>query len=1624
MRIKTVLAMAASTTLVTTLLPIGSVYAAPIDGQIAGGGGREVKAIIKLKDNPTPPVRSEAPAEKIGHVNKLRQKTQHSQRRLVEQLKNGKAKNIKPYFVVNAVAVTAKKSLLTQVAKLEEVEKITVNAKRKLDPVKDEKARQDRSTSTHIPWNIRAAGVSKELQDKYGGKGVVVGVIDSGVDLSHPEISASWRGNTGDKAASWYDALGASNKPVDKRGHGTHVTGTILGSHTGVAPGAKWIGARVFDDNGETSDDRLLDAAQWMLAPKDSKGVAHPELAPRIINSSWGGSSQSEFFRPVLKQWRSAGILPVFSAGNRSASNNGGEGSIGTPASFPEAFAVGAIRKDDKVAKFSLRGPSKFTDKAKPDIVAPGVNIRSSAPGGKYVLHTGTSMAAPHVSGVAALVLSANPKLNTDQLEQTLLSSATPLVDETYVTSPNHGYGAGKVNAALAVQTALDGKNVAKVSGKVYVPGSDKSAPTITHTPLKNFYRGAAATFSGQISDDTGLSQAWVEVRRGGQDKWERRSLKLVQGNKKNGRYETEITEADLKSDLLTYRLGAKDRTGKEAVTKDYEVSIKSGVGIGYKEDFEAGADGFEYGGKTPMWKWGKPPKAVGAHSGEKAMGVGLKGEGYSGLDQATLLTPPIDLDSKGASLSFWHYYDLDNAQSALFDTGEVWVGEIRDDSGEITWEKQPQRIYRNHQRSWKQEYLDLSPYKGKRIRVMFGVRGQAMSKKATPGWFIDDVKIEKATTAKPAAPSEDINLDSYPEGRTIYEFKPLSEPTITGYALYRSHDGGPWQKVQTISRQQAGKYSTRIADWPRPQKGTYSYYAVALAGDVESSPSKVLSRTFSQGKEIYSFNFEDSDQGWTSEPDAQGNRFERGIPSITDAENHGQGPSPQTSKGKNEGANVFGTVLNDFRHPKATYRLTSPKIDLSGREGVQMYFQSWFNTQGRKGNDEYGSYDNDQGKIEVSNDGSTWHTIFELNEATISKDKERRVGAWHLDHVDIPKEYLGATTQVRFTLQSGTDQRDSQSGGWYLDDVTFNVPGETTPPPPVKSEVVAHEAADIQLMQSEGTKAVSEGPTTAESWVPATRAHVRVEGEGSSYPVEEGSGDYRLATRSGNVTLVASAPGYAPKRITTQAQADKETKADFYLEKVAVNSLKIDITNAEAKVSIYQDGEVTPVFAGQGKSLTVKDLPAGDYTLRVEAKGMATVEKPLKVTKETKPLTLTMKKVKEGPEGELALDNGQAASALDSLNAGSTVAVKFSAKEESKVKKVRLRLAGVSDDVAETEFEWAIWGQNDADGLPQKILSGPHTMKAKPTAANPWVEIELATPVQVKGDFFVSYTQKKQPAKGVALLAKDSGKTKSEHSYKLINGAFHEADEEGEYMIRAMLAPIAEVKANPSLADAPAIRGVAGMAIAPVKVAIVNPGGVGKLSCAIGGVKGLTAAAAEDNAACVITGTPAAPYEGTYRLTLRWGENQKTSVEGKAVITAAMPNPGTSPGKVDGSTQTEVPGKADGSTQTEVPGKADGSTQTEVPGKADGSTQTEVPGKADGSTQTEVPGKAGAGAKSDKPATGTGGGEEPSRVAKSHNRDISKPLATTGVSLCATGLFAALMLAAGYVLLIKRRTK
>jgi uncharacterized repeat protein (TIGR01451 family) len=373
----------------------------------------------------------------------------------------GLAQHVRTFWVSPVIALDARPELIVSLAQRDDVVQVRPDERFEMERVDFVPAGEPKAQGATL-WNLTAVqALAAQQALALDGRGVVVANMDTGVDWQHPALLTKYRGYRGRGPAVHYGNWHVSTDepyryPGDGAGHGTHTMGTIVGddgegNRTGVAPGAQWIAVKVFANEGYTYESWLHDGYQWLLAPEGD-----PSLAPDVVNSSWGSDiSSDDRFRPDLVAMRAAGILPIFSAGNHGPR----EATIGSPASLPEAFAVGAADDAKSVAYFSSRGPSPWKE-TKPEVVAPGVGIVSAFPGGGYRRADGTSMAAPHVAGIAALLLQAHPGLSPDELEAILKTTAEPIGK----SRPDAAAGWGLVNAyTAALQVTTSGELVGRV---------------------------------------------------------------------------------------------------------------------------------------------------------------------------------------------------------------------------------------------------------------------------------------------------------------------------------------------------------------------------------------------------------------------------------------------------------------------------------------------------------------------------------------------------------------------------------------------------------------------------------------------------------------------------------------------------------------------------------------------------------------------------------------------------------------------------------------------------------------------------------------------------------------------------------------------------------------------------------------------------------------------------------------------------------------------------------------------------------------------------------------------------------------------------------------------------------
>ncbi|RHY97771.1 hypothetical protein DYB37_009214 [Aphanomyces astaci] len=286
-------------------------------------------------------------------------------------------------------------------------------------------------------WGVEAIG-APEIWKYSTGKGAVVGSIDSGALHTHEAIKHNWRSELG-----WFDPYERSALPRDTSGHGSHTIGTMVGANgIGVAPGAQWIACIGLNGSSGTSA-KLLECAQFMLCPTKPDGTgADCKKGPHVVNNSWGSASYTPWFEDAVAAWKAAGIVPIFANGNSGTLC----ATVGSPGGYKTVIGVGAIgsftNEKDKLAYFSSKGPQtkNGAEYFKPDVSAPGFFTRSVgiANNTAYAQYAGTSMAAPHVAGVVAIIKSVDPTVSYDAVYKYL--TATTDQKELNTTEPETWY--------------------------------------------------------------------------------------------------------------------------------------------------------------------------------------------------------------------------------------------------------------------------------------------------------------------------------------------------------------------------------------------------------------------------------------------------------------------------------------------------------------------------------------------------------------------------------------------------------------------------------------------------------------------------------------------------------------------------------------------------------------------------------------------------------------------------------------------------------------------------------------------------------------------------------------------------------------------------------------------------------------------------------------------------------------------------------------------------------------------------------------------------------------------------------------------------------------------------------
>lgn len=1371
-------------------------------------------------------------------VNALKESATTSQYSILKILDQEKEKgNVKDYsnfYIVNMIYVKCNKETLDILSKEKSIKSISIDSKIEIDlePTIDETIVQEKSVVSmkdDTEWGIKKIEADTVWENyNIKGNGVVVGIIDSGFDWTHEAIKKNWRGydpsnpTVPKSAGNWFDAVGGKEIPCEEKNlaHGTHVIGTIVGQDPegkntiGVAPGAQYIVARALTDKGG-QDSWLLAAAEWMLAPD-----GNPALAPDIINNSWGGApGLDEWYRDIVRAWRAAGILPIFAAGNEKG-RPAPVGSISAPSNYPESFAVGATDINNARGIFSRRGPGPYANDVKPDIAAPGVGIKSSVPGG-YEVWDGTSMAAPHISGVAALLLSTDPSLTPDQIEEIIIETATPIKDSDYNMVPNYGYGHGLVNALDAVAYITTGRG--EINGKVLQKGEDVQAPVIdSHEVVKKGFDSLKIPLEVRVSDNISIKDVSAVVTNEGTGVITRVSLTRMSGNHKSAIFKGMIPSELVREGIMKYKIMATDFGGNVTETETYNVNVTFGEKPEeYTVDFtEIPEDWFLI---DEGWQWGIPTGSPNKGDSDKVMATNLTGN-YSKNMNEYLVTPLLDLrEVDYAYITFDHFYETEEKYDKCIvavtnNYGSTWTI-IKEYSGTSN--------------GWRSERVGLSEFVGSESPVLVAFILSTDASTHRLGWYIDNFSIKSVDNTAPEVP-QNLKVSSTMVGpKLVWDVIADEELDFKNYNIYKSIGTQNVEYGELINTTVNSTY----LDLYGVSEGTYNYLVKAIddKGN-ESGASNVVTIEMPETESKYLSNFE----------------FDNGDIMAGGTPDQWQWGNPTTGpKSAHSGKNLWATNLDGNYGNKINSWIQLPTINLDSTTKAAIGFNYWMQSENKY----------DKGYVEIKEELSDNWTGLKIYMGEKVQGEER----WKNEVIDI-SDYMGKKIDIRFRFQSDSG---GVREGWYIDDIKVaainaestskteaieETESSCTPElilkyklelamdmEPFYDKVLEVEAYEEELWDKEKLEHEEKSQYTEEieeEWAdkketekeyreaseivnrvlyyegkqPYELQNMEDEISVSGIPVEAVvsivetgkstktsliDGTYRLQHPSNeegeNWTVRIASYGYKTILDKINIGRDQIITKDYKLEKIPLGKLQGTIidhrTNkpiSGAFVQVLEDPRLMPVVTDENGTFIVENIFTGEYTLKISHEEYKEREIAFQISDYEEENIIVELKTFVGYEHEIYYDDGKAEKGRTLPLSESGYGMRFTPEEYGVVKSVSISLYNNTwPSPGGNKFKVAIYDSN-GDGNPGKLVIMTDVIEG---VRGQWNEVNLSKyNFATDKDFYVFMLQDDIGTKSPGINMDES--SSAGRSYVCDKGVINKLDASyGNTMIRAKIA-------------------------------------------------------------------------------------------------------------------------------------------------------------------------------------------------------------------------------------------
>jgi len=719
-----------------------------------------------------------------------------------EDLKSqGLIKDYRMFWISNMFWVDAEKAGIDALAAHPAIASLSFNFPiENIEPVKVEPS--DNLIAGH-EIGLERINATAAWAQGWTGLGRVVMNIDTGVDGTHPALRDRFRGDVdgdGDVDESWLDPYDTHwPDPRDSGSHGTHTMGTICGrtagsDTVGVAIDAEWIAAAAVDRGGisRTIQD-IITSFQWAVDPDENPNT---QDNPDAIGNSWGIPDGfgypdcDETFWVVIDNVEYVGSAVIFSAGNE------GSDGLRSPAdratTFYNCFAVGAVDGNNPnlpPAYFTALGPTECASRElaiKPEVTAPGVNVRSSIPGGGYASYSGTSMSSPHVTGSVALIRQVNPDLDVETIKEILMSTAHDLPfsnpdgeDNTYghgiidvyeaclIAQSGYGFVHGEITDIN--NNGIGGAHV-EVVGSPRFTNADENGHYEMGLPADTTYT-LRASFFGYIPAEAVASIVAEETT------YVDFTLQTAPSGSLHGIVVNAVDSAAIEG-ANVYVVGAPidpvqtDQSGYyifsalpgENTYSIRVVAIGFGVGLGDVfipsggdaelnfalspfESFET--DNAGWVGES-IWEWGEPTSGPGgAYDGLRVWATVLGGQ-YPDNADASLFTIPYVVEDPDAVLTYYQWYDIESGWdggnlSISVDGGSTWnllypEGGYPDDSI-VGLDGEPGFTGSS---DWVQAIFPVGEYVDQIVlfRYRFGTDGSVTA----DGWYLDAFVVSGAT--------------------------------------------------------------------------------------------------------------------------------------------------------------------------------------------------------------------------------------------------------------------------------------------------------------------------------------------------------------------------------------------------------------------------------------------------------------------------------------------------------------------------------------------------------------------------------------------------------------------------------------------------------------------------------------------------------------------------------------------------------------------------------------------------------------------------------------------------------------------------------------------------------------